>query len=97
MPESRESVSVVQTPINTDLIDEMLALHKQERLPHAILLIAPFGFAQRVVLWRFKPPDDQTIPYSNAEVHFFICNFFDFVKFQSNIQQKVCFVWFFYW
>ena len=47
MPESRESVSVVQTPINTSLIDEMLALHKQERLPHAILLIAPFGFALR--------------------------------------------------
>ena len=47
MTESRESVSMVQTPINTSLIDEMLALHKQERLPHAILLIAPFGFALR--------------------------------------------------
>ena len=47
MTESRESVSMVQTPINTGLIAEMLALHKQERLPHAILLIAPFGFALR--------------------------------------------------
>ena len=47
MTESKESVSVVQTPINDGLIADMLALRKQERLPHAILLVATFGFALR--------------------------------------------------
>ena len=34
-----------QTPIDVALIADMLDLQKQERLPHAILLVAPFGFA----------------------------------------------------
>ncbi len=34
-----------QTPIDVALITDMLDLQKQERLPHAILLVAPFGFA----------------------------------------------------
>ena len=38
---------MVQTPINDGLIADMLALRKQERLPHAILLVATFGFALR--------------------------------------------------
>ena len=47
MTESKQLVSPMQAPINVSLIADMLALHKQKRLPHAILLVAPFGFALR--------------------------------------------------